>query len=49
MFGLYNLSDKRIINVSSIIKQKFKKLYIAYKAEANLLIYYHKNPDLDFQ
>lgn len=34
---LYYLLDKRIKNISSSVKQEFKKLYIAYKADTNFV------------
>ena len=34
---LYDLLDKRIMNISSGVKREFRKLYIAYKAETNFV------------
>ncbi|WP_409969201.1 DUF262 and DUF1524 domain-containing protein [Bengtsoniella intestinalis] len=34
---LYEMFDKRVMNISPDIKKEFKKLYIAYKAETNFV------------
>ena len=37
MLNLYNILNKRIFNISSSIKQEFKKNYIAYKVDTNFI------------
>lgn len=35
--SLYELIDRRVMNISPDVKKEFKKLYIAYKSETNFL------------
>jgi uncharacterized protein with ParB-like and HNH nuclease domain/predicted transport protein len=37
MHNLYHILNKRIMNISSSVKQEFKKLYIAYKVDTNFI------------
>jgi Uncharacterized conserved protein len=37
MLELFNILDKRILNISSGIKRELKKLYIAYKVDTNFV------------
>lgn len=37
MLNLYHILNKRILNISSSVKQEFKKNYIAYKVDTNFI------------